>query len=303
MTRSLLTASLLALSLSACSSKSGSLAGPGTPEPIGNAGYGGDSYSTSAAPAAEYQSAAPTGGLAPTAKSSAAADGDATVSANVHNPTRQGLGTSFGEQRNSSVRGVRFERADRYNPDALLTMRYNDAEGVRQISAVKTGTGYLQPAGRSGGNVSLTLRDEYGSPLQAAQVGSDVYAIGTPGARFTIGVENHSGGRMEIVASVDGLDVIDGLEADFSKRGYVIEPYTSFAIDGWRTSDDTVAAFRFSDMNGSYAGQTGKPRNVGVVGVAFFREAGYDPVELNRRDSADPFPNRYSTPPPAYRGY
>jgi hypothetical protein len=303
MTRALLTASLLALSLSACSSKSGSVAGPGAPEIIGNAGYGGGESMTSAAPAAEYQGPAPTGGLAPTTKSTSTADGDATVSANVSNPTRQGLGTSFGEQHNSSVRGVRFERADQYNPDALLSMRYNDAEGVRQISAVKTGSGYLQPANRSGGNVSLTLRDEHGSPLQAAQVAGEVYAIGSPGARFTIGIENHSGGRMEIVASVDGLDVIDGLEADFSKRGYVIQPYTSFAIDGWRTSDDTVAAFRFSDMNGSYAGLTGKPRNVGVIGVAFFREAGYDAVELDRRDSADPFPNRYSTPPPAQRGY
>lgn len=308
MTRALLTASLLALSFTACKS-AGDIAGPGAPEPVG----GGGSFSRSTA-AAEYQpsysaDAAP----APTAAGGASAPmksatpmeeaGDATVSANVPQRNRQGLGTSYGEQRSSSVRGVRFERADMYNPDALLTMRYNDAEGVRQIAQVKTGSPYLQPASRSGGNVSLTLRDEYGSPLQAAQVAGDVYAIGSPGARFTIGVENHSGGRMEVVASVDGLDVIDGGEADFSKRGYVIEPYTSFAIDGWRTSDDTVAAFRFSDMDGSYAGQTGRPRNIGVVGVAFFREAGYDAVELNRRDSADPFPNRYAPPPPARRGY
>jgi hypothetical protein len=61
-------------------------------------------------------------------------------------------------------------------------------------------------------------------------------------------------------------------EADFSKRGYLIDPYTSFVIEGWRTGDDTVAAFRFSDMDSSYAGRTGKSRNIGVIGVAFFHD-------------------------------
>ena len=226
--------------------------------------------------------------------------GEATVGTEVAELQRnkQGLGTAYGEQRASSVRGVHFQRADQYNPDILLSMRYNDAEGVRQISQVKTGSPYMQSASRQTGAVSFTVRDEYGAPLPAAQVGADVYAIGDPGARYTIGVENHSAQRFEVVASVDGLDVIDGGEADFSKRGYVVDPYTSFAIEGWRTSDDSVAAFRFSDIDSAYAGQTGRPRNIGVIGVAFFREAGYHHDELIRRDSADPFPNRYPPPPP-----
>ena len=148
----------------------------------------------------------------------------------------------------------------------------------------------------------MTLRDEAAAPLAGARVGNDVYAIGETGARYTIGVENHSAYRYEVVASVDGLDVIDGGDADFSKRGYLIDPYTSFIIEGWRTGDDTVAAFRFSDMDSSYAGRTGKARNIGVIGVAFFHEQGqasYD--ELRRRDQADPFPNRYAPPPPTRR--
>ena len=35
----------------------------------------------------------------------------------------------------------------------------------------------------------------------------------------------------------------------------------------------------------------------------FFREAGTSHDDLVRRDGADPFPNRYAPPPPAYRGY
>jgi hypothetical protein len=35
---------------------------------------------------------------------------------------------------------------------------------------------------------------------------------------------------------------------------------------------DTVAAFRFSDVDASYAARTTGDRNVGAIGVAFFRE-------------------------------
>ena len=316
MTRTTLAAALLLASLAACS-KAGPTPQLGAPESttrvrtdVASADYGGGAAAGEAqasmkhaAPAADAPAPAYGGATAPSYGNNV---GDATVRTEVAELERKpGLGTGYGEQRASTVRGVRFEREHPYNPDALLSLRYNDAAGVQRISQLKTGMQYLQPAVRQLGAVSITLRDDYGAPLQAAQVGGDVYAIGEPGARYTIGVENHSGQRFEVVASVDGLDVIDGGEADFSKRGYVVDPYTSFAIDGWRTSDDTVAAFRFSDMDDSYAGRTGKPRNVGVIGVALFRERGYDEAELRRRDSADPFPNRYAPPPPArpYRPY
>lgn len=232
------------------------------------------------------------------------AEGEASVSSSPAPPQQQykpGLGTAYGEQRFSSVRSVQFRRSSSQSPAALLALRYNDAEGVRQISQWKSG-GYPQRAVNQSGVLSVTLRDESGSALPGAQVGSDVYAVGETGARYVIGVENNSNQRYEVVASVDGLDVIDGQEADFNKRGYVINPYTSFVIEGWRTSDDTVAAFRFSDMDDSYAERVGKGRNIGVVGVAFFHEEGVSsPDELRRRDSADPFPGRYTPPPPGYR--
>jgi hypothetical protein len=240
-----------------------------------------------------------------TADYSGGDDGGASVSATPTAPPTEykpGLGTSYGEQRFSSVRTVRFRRANATNPAALLSLRYNDSDGVRQISQWKTG-GYPQRATSQSGALTVSLRDEVGSTLPGAQVGSDVYAVGEAGARYVIGIENNSNSRYEVVASVDGLDVIDGQDADFTKRGYLIDPYTSFVIEGWRTSDDTVAAFRFSDMDNAYAERMGKGRNIGVVGVAFFHEEGVpaNTDELRRRDSADPFPNRYAPPPPGYR--
>jgi len=72
-------------------------------------------------------------------------------------------------------------------------------------------------------------------------------------------------------------------------------------IDGFRTSDSDVAAFRFGKVADSYAAQTSGDRNVGVVWLAIFSERGavWSPAELGRRDSADPFPARgYAVPPP-----
>ncbi len=292
---------LLSLALVGCAAKHSATDNSiGAPEPVGGAtvsGLPGGTYGATPAPAAEGEAMA---------SRDAGYDGEASVSGApapvMEKQKSPGLGTAYGEQRFSSVRSVQFRRASPTQPSMLLSLRYNDAEGVNQMAQYKTGA-YPQRASHQAGQLSLTLRDEAGSPLPGAMVGSDLYAVGEAGARYTIGVENHSAYRYEVVASVDGLDVIDGSEADFSKRGYLIDPYTSFVIEGWRTGDDTVAAFRFSDMDNSYAGRTGKPRNIGVIGVAFFQEAGasipHD--ELRRRDTADPFPNRYAPPPPAHR--
>ncbi len=291
-----------AAALSACAKRSATDSSIGAPEPMNGATV----TSGASGPGAAYNSASPPRMTQDESLASrdSAGYGDATVSgapAPQMEKKSPGLGTSYGEQRFSSVRSVRFRRADASRPDTLLSLRYNDAEGVNQMAQWKTGQ-YPQRANYQSGALALSLRDDAGNTLPGGQIGGDVYAVGEAGARYTIGVENHSGQRYEVVASVDGLDVIDGGEADFTKRGYLIDPYTSFVIEGWRTGDDTVAAFRFSDMDNSYAGRTGKPRNIGVIGLAFFREEGQAPYdELRRRDQADPFPNRYAPPPPGYR--
>ena len=85
----------------------------------------------------------------------------------------------------------------------------------------------------------------------------------------------------------------------------LIEPDSgSIEIDGFRTSMDAVAAFRFGSVRDSYADKkTGDSRNVGVIGVALFNERGTQPSSWPRGDTrnrlnADPFPGRFATPPP-----
>jgi hypothetical protein len=104
------------------------------------------------------------------------------------------------------------------------------------------------------------------------------FLLGSAGDRYTIRLVNPTPTRIEAVVSVDGLDVLDGKTASLSKRGYVVPAFGTATIDGWRTSMDSVASFRFSSVRDSYAARTGGDRNVGVIGVACFRERPPAPV-------------------------
>jgi len=151
--------------------------------------------------------------------------------------------------------------------------------------------------------IRVALNDDSGRPLPAFYAGGRTYAIGEAGQRYTVVVTNDSGVRVEAVASVDGLDVLDGKPASFGKRGYLVPEWGSVEIDGFRQTSDHVAAFRFGSVRDSYAARTGTDRNVGIVGVAIFTPRGAPSWprtdrEVERRRSADPFPGSYASPPP-----
>jgi len=98
------------------------------------------------------------------------------------------------------------------------------------------------------------------------------YVAGEPGHEYQLVLRNHGGGRLLAVTSVDGVNVISGQTAAPEQSGYVLAPYGSVAVSGWRKSLDEVAAFYFTPHRNSYAARTGRPFDVGVIGVALFRE-------------------------------
>jgi hypothetical protein len=99
-----------------------------------------------------------------------------------------------------------------------------------------------------------------------------VYVAGRPAARYSIRLNNRSDARVLVVVSVDGVNVISGQTAAWGQRGYVLSPRRSYDIAGWRKSDAEIAAFEFAALSESYAAQTGRPGNVGVIGMAVFLE-------------------------------
>ncbi len=98
---------------------------------------------------------------------------------------------------------------------------------------------------------------------------------GTPGNRYSVRLTNTTGERVLVVLSVDGVNAISGETAAANQTGYVLGPWQSTEITGWRKSWQDVAQFYFTDLPDSYAARTGRPDNVGVIGIAVFRERVY----------------------------
>jgi hypothetical protein len=119
---------------------------------------------------------------------------------------------------------------------------------------------------------TIELVDDAAQVLPTFDQAGRRFVLGQMGARYQVRIVNPTGSRVEAVVSVDGLDAVDGKPSNLAKRGYIVPAYGEVIVDGFRTSLDTVAAFRFSSVRDSYAARTRHARNVGVVGVAFFRE-------------------------------
>lgn len=99
-----------------------------------------------------------------------------------------------------------------------------------------------------------------------------LYVAGTPGHRYSVRLSNRSGGRVLAVLSVDGVNAVSGETANPNQTGYVLDAWGSTEISGWRKNLDEVAQFNFTALPDSYAARTGRPANVGVIGVAVFTE-------------------------------
>jgi hypothetical protein len=98
------------------------------------------------------------------------------------------------------------------------------------------------------------------------------YVEGQPGHRYAVVLQNLTGERVLAVVSVDGVNAISGQTAGSQQSGYVLGPWQRMEVRGWRKNLSEVAEFEFTALGDSYAARTGRPGNVGVIGVAAFRE-------------------------------
>ncbi len=140
-------------------------------------------------------------------------------------------------------------------------------------------------------DVTLLDRDD-GQSLPTYRHRREDWVPGIPGHRYAVRLTNTTGARVLVVLSVDGVNAVSGEDADPSQAGYVLGPWQSTEVAGWRKSMDDIAQFYFTDLPDSYAARTGRPGNVGVVGVAVFRE----------RQQPGDFDDRISTRDDAGRG-
>ncbi|MEZ4391864.1 MAG: hypothetical protein R3A48_12270 [Polyangiales bacterium] len=236
--------------------------------------------------AAEPEASAPSGGV------------------NLDPAARPGLATSWGEDLRSRVRYSQFERASE-TPFDTATLWYNDARMLgMQLERAAAESPWITLGPRHDG-VRLSLRDEGGVPLRGVSMHGRTFVLGTSGQRYSIVLENRTGASFEALVTVDGLDVLNGQPGSFASRGYVLRPYGTVEVRGFRQSLNHVAAFRFGSVGDSYAADRGDARNVGVIGVALFAERGatfdVDRNEVELREGASPFPSGFAPPPSSRR--
>lgn len=95
------------------------------------------------------------------------------------------------------------------------------------------------------------------------------------GSEYELEIKNNSWERLLAVASVDGLNVISGkAQSPQDASGYIIKPYSSERIAGFRSSDNNVNKFTFDRKAVSYAASKGNGEqvNCGVIGLRAFNE-------------------------------
>lgn len=132
---------------------------------------------------------------------------------------------------------------------------------------------FAAPASAAPGVAQVGIHDHTaGETLTVHRRFGEKWIVGERGHEYSIRVHNTSAVRVLAVVSVDGVNAVTGQTAAPSQSGYVIEAGGSVIIDGWRKSLERTAAFVFTSPMHSYASRTSRLDNVGVIGVALFRE-------------------------------
>mgnify|MGYP000201887975 CR=1 FL=1 len=161
---------------------------------------------------------------------------------------------------------------------------------LRTLAAAVALTVFALPAFAVGSLADVTIYDRAsGRILPTYFSDGRWYVAGKPGNEYEIRIRNQSGSEVLAVTSVDGVNVVSGETAAPGQTGYVLSSGSYLPIQGWRKDMSKVAAFYFTRLDDSYAARTGRPDNVGVIGVAVFRRKVEPPIaveeERYRRDS------------------
>jgi hypothetical protein len=156
-------------------------------------------------------------------------------------------------------------------------------------------------AGSVGESVTVRIVTDNGRtlptyPVKTKHALKKVYAEAVKGDHYRIEVRNRLNRRVGLVIAVDGRNIISGEKSwlKSSERMYILEPYGSGEFSGWRTGQDRINRFYFTDVPDSYAAAFGDESAMGVITVAAYAEV--------RRP--EPPPVSLSRPAPTWqRGY
>lgn len=219
--------------------------------------------------------------------------GDRSPGAN----NRPGLATQAGDERWDKLTQTAFYRKTSGAPDAVDSFNYNDEAGAKAMAEALGGSRRKDGAfDAAGGRLEVALCQLYSNtPLERYEATGRRIVVGRDGTSYKILLKNPTRHHLEVVASVDGLDVMDGKTASTRKRGYLVPAKSEIVISGFRISQEHVREFVFGSVDSSAAAKAGTPRNVGVIGLAVYEEDEAQAklarlVEAQKRGAASAFP-------------
>lgn len=213
---------------------------------------------------------------------------DATNS-NEHVDVAERLGTKWGDEVNSPVKTISAERMSN-EPIAELQLRYAakafTGKSVNSISIVA-------------GKISFSVIDDQGQTLPLYRDHQQYYLKAKDGQSYQLKYVNHTDRAYEVIASVDGLDVLNGSMASKYHAGYLLYPHRILVIEGFRKSDRAVASFTFGTPEDSYAANSsqGSENNTGIIGVSIF-EVSLPEEEVTAIDTEED--SRFAPTPQAF---
>lgn len=199
----------------------------------------------------------------------------------------QRLGTQWGDEVNSQVRSVDLRRTSN-QPIEQMQVYYADKNYTGRA---------LNSMSLVAGKVDFSVAADRGR-LSLYRDSGNYYVRGRAGQAYRLVYKNNSSNTYEVVASVDGLNVIDGSAASRYGQGYVLAPNKELVIEGFRKSQSAVASFVFSKPQDAYAANTdsGSVNNTGIIGTVMYEL--YDPNKpRSQSQQAFPADNGYAKPP------
>lgn len=134
-------------------------------------------------------------------------------------------------------------------------------------------------AGPVGDVVEVSIVSDNGQylpfyPVKSHSALKKVYTEATKGDHYRVIVRNKLGRRVGVVVAVDGRNIISGKKSwlKSNEKMYVLEPYATNEYSGWRTAQDKINRFYFTDVPDSYAAAFGDESAMGVIAVVAYPE-------------------------------
>jgi hypothetical protein len=162
-------------------------------------------------------------------------------------------------------------------------MRYT-LIGIVTIAMAAATPAFAQSRAPLPGDITLEIVSDSGSvfrtiPQRSFRTnGTQViksYLEAKKGENYGIVIRNNTPERIGAVIAVDGRNIISGKKSELkhSETMYIINGYDSARYDGWRTSQDQVHKFYFTEPDDSYSVKTFDDLSaMGVIAVAIYRE-------------------------------